>query len=347
MGLIFLYLFGALAVSFLCSVLEAVLLSTPMSFISMKESQGARSASLLKEYKTNIDKPVAAILSLNTVAHTIGAAGVGSESVKIFGEAYFGIISAVLTLLILVFSEIIPKTIGASYWRALALPSSKVIRVFIFITYPLVKLSEYITRIFTPKQQQLTVSREEVSAMVNVGAEEGVFQAKETKIIQSFIKLVNVTAGEIMTPNIVVASAKETLTLREFYADKHFTPYSRIPVYGDDKDYIVGYVLRAAVLEKLAEDKFDMTLSQILRPILSFTETESVMKIWERMLEQKEHISIITDSYGCLRGIVTMEDVIETMLGVEIVDEYDTVTDMQSFAKDIWIKMRQKRQCVV
>ena len=173
------------------------------------------------------------------------------------------------------------------------------------------------------------------------------FQAKENKIIQSFIKLVNVTAGEIMTPNIVVASAKETLTLREFYADKHFTSYSRIPVYGDDKDYIVGYVLRAAVLEKLAEDRFDMTLSQILRPILSFTETESVMKIWERMLEQKEHISVITDGYGCLRGLVTMEDVIETMLGVEIVDEYDTVTDMQSFAKDIWMKMRQKRQYMV
>lgn len=318
-----------------------------MSFISMKENQGARSASLLKKYKTNIDKPVAAILSLNTVAHTIGAAGVGSESVKIFGEEYFGIISAVLTLLILVLSEIIPKTIGASYWRALALPSSRIIRVLIILTYPLVMLSEFITRIFSPRQHQLTVSREEVSAMVNVGAEEGVFQAKETKIIQSFIKLVNVTAGEIMTPNIVVTSAEETLTLRDFYADKHFMPYSRIPVYGDDKDYIVGYVLRAAVLEKLAEDKFDMTLSQILRPILSFTETESVMKIWERMLEQKEHISIITDSYGCLRGIVTMEDVIETMLGVEIVDEYDTVTDMQSFAKDIWIKMRQKRQCVV
>lgn len=263
-----------------------------------------------------------------------------------FGEEYFGIISAVLTLLILVLSEIIPKTIGASYWRVLALSSSRIIRVLIFITYPLVMLSEFITRMFSPRQHQLTVSREEVSAMVNVGVEEGVFQAKENKIIQNLIKLVNVTAGEIMTPNIVVASAREALTLREFYADKHFTPYSRIPVYVDDKDYITGYVLRAAVLEKLAEDKFDMTLSQIVRSILSFTETESVMKIWEKMIEQKEHISVITDGYGCLRGIVTMEDVIETMLGVEIVDEYDTVTDMQTFAKDIWIKMRQKGQCV-
>lgn len=342
MGLILLYLFGALSISFLCSILEAVLLSTPMSFISMKETQGAKSASLLKEYKTNIDRPVAAILSLNTVAHTIGAAGVGSESVKIFGQEYFGIISAILTLLILVLSEIIPKTIGAAYWRTLALPSTKIIRFLIVITYPLVLLSELVTSVFTPKQQALSVSREEVSAMVSVGVEEGIFQTKENKVIQNFIKLVNVTAEEIMTPNVVVASANESMNLRDFYADKDFTAYSRIPVYRQSKDYITGYILRAAVLEKLAEDSFDTELSAIIRPILSFTEKESVSVIWEKMLEKKEHISIITDEYGCLRGIVTMEDVIETMLGVEIVDESDTATDMQTLAKEKWMKMRQR-----
>ena len=151
MTIILLYLFGALAISFLCSVLEAVLLSTPVSYISMKENQGDKTAFLMMKYKTNVDRPVAAILTLNTVAHTIGAAGVGSESVKVFGEAYFGIISAVLTLLILVFSEIIPKTIGASYWRALAMPSAKIIRVLIFITYPLVWISELLTKCFSPK----------------------------------------------------------------------------------------------------------------------------------------------------------------------------------------------------
>ncbi|NPD91753.1 CNNM domain-containing protein [Xylanibacter muris] len=347
MGLILLYLFGALALSFLCSVLEAVLLSTPMSFITMKENQGARSASLLKEYKTNIDKPVAAILSLNTIAHTIGAAGVGSESVKIFGQEYFGIISAILTLLILVLSEIIPKTVGASYWRTLALPSTRIIHLLIFITYPLVLLSELITKIFSPKQQQLSVSREEVSAMVNVGVEEGVFKAKENRVIQNFIKLVNVTAEEIMTPSVVVASASENMNLREFYSNKQFTPYSRIPVYKESKDYITGYVLRAALLEKLTEDNFNMTLSEIIRPILSFNEHEPVSDIWEKMLEKKEHISIITDEYGCLRGIVTMEDVIETMLGVEIVDEYDTTTDMQTLAKEKWMQIRQRRNFVV
>ncbi len=340
MILIFLYLFGALALSFLCSVLEAVLLSTPLSFISMKEEQGVKAAVRLKEYKNNIDRPVAAILSLNTIAHTIGAAGVGSESVKIFGQEYFGIVSAVLTLLILVFSEIIPKTIGATYWRSLAIPVTGIIRFLEIITYPLVLLSELITRLFSSKNRQQSVSREEVSAMVNVGVEEGVFKAKENKIIQSFIKLVNVTAKEIMTPNIVVESADESMTFGDF-RDKDFS-YSRIPVYRDNRDYITGYILRATVLEKLSENKLDVKLSEIVRPILSFYENEPVSGIWEKMLEQKEHISVVTDEYGCLRGIVTMEDVIETMLGVEIVDENDTDTDMQAVAREKWLRMRQR-----
>lgn len=292
MTFILLYLFGALAVSFLCSVLEAVLLSTPVSFISMKESQGDRTAALMMSYKTNVDRPVAAILTLNTVAHTIGAAGVGSESVKVFGEAYFGIISAILTLLILVFSEIIPKTIGASYWRALAMPSARIICVLIFITYPLVWISELLTKCFSPKIQPLTVSREEVAAMVNVGADEGVF-----------------------------------------YADEALAPYSRVPVYDSRREFITGYVRRAAVLEKLSQDKFDETMDEIARPVLFFPETEKVSEIWQHMLEKKEHISVITDEYGCMRGIVTMEDVIESMLGVEIVDECDTTEDLQALAR--------------
>lgn len=341
MGLILLYLFGALAVSFLCSILEAVLLSTPMSYISMKEEEGNKTASLLKKYKTDIDGPVAAILSLNTIAHTVGAAGVGAEAGKVFGEEYFGVISAILTIIILVFSEIIPKTIGASNWRALALPSTKMIKILMVITYPLVKLSEYISKIFS-RNEQATVSREEVSAMVNVGVEEGVFQVQEKKIIQNFIMLDSVTAEEIMTPNLVVESVPETMTLKAFYSNKELS-HSRIPVYKDNKDYITGYVLRATVLEKLAEDKFDVKLSEIMRPMLSFGEEESVSDIWEKMIENKEHISVITDDYGCMRGLVTMEDVIETMLGVEIVDEYDKTEDMQELARERWQKMRQQK----
>lgn len=334
MEYILLYLFGALALSFLCSVLEAVLLSTPVSFISMKESQGVKGAALMMKYKTNIDRPVAAILSLNTVAHTIGAAGVGSESVKVFGEAYFGIISAVLTLLILVLSEIIPKTIGASYWRELAMPAAPVIRVLIFVTYPLVWLSELLTRCFAPKIQPLTVSREEVVAMVEVGEEEGVFKSDESKMMRSFLKLEKTKAHEIMTPYVVVASVSADTTMRQFHERHDLANFSRIPVYNDQKEYICGYVLRAAVLEKLCSQKPDDRIAGIVRPILFFSEEDNVSDIWKALIEKKEHISVITDEYGCMRGIVTMEDVIETMLGVEIVDECDEAADMQVVARE-------------
>lgn len=333
MGLILLYFLGALSLSFLCSVLEAVLLSTPMSYISMRENQGSKTATLMKQYKNNVDRPVGAILSLNTIAHTIGSAGVGAESIKIFGEQYFGLISAILTLLILVLSEIIPKTIGASYWRSLALLSTRIIRVLILITYPLVLLSELITKVFTPRGNQASMSREEVSAMVDVGTTEGIFRESESKLIKSCIALSGVKARQIMTPSIVVESACQDLTVKDFQAKQSWS-FSRIPVYAGDKDYITGYVLKDAVLKLLSEDQFHVKLSDLKRPILTFREEESVFQIWEKMLEKREHISVIIDEYGGLRGLVTMEDIIETMTGVEIVDEDDVAVDMQALAKE-------------
>ena len=337
MGLLLLYLIGALSISFLCSILEAVLLSVPMSFVSMLETEGRKGAPLLKKYKQNIDKPIAAILSLNTISHTVGAAGVGAQSNAVFGSQFFAATSAVLTLLILVFSEIIPKTIGAAYWRSIAIPCARIIHVLVIITYPLVIMSEFITHIFSRNKQQASVSREEVSAMVNVGAEEGVFEKKENSMIQNLLKLDDISARDIMTPSSVAEIAEESMTLREFYRNEAFRQFSRIPVYNEENDdYIKGYVLRQAILEKLAEDKFDLRLSDIIRPVLTFQETDNVSKIWERLLAKKEHISIIIDEYGCFRGIVTMEDVIETMLGTEIVDEKDRVTDMQELAREKW-----------
>lgn len=336
MELMLLYLFSALGLSFLCSVLEAVLLSTPMSFVTMKEQEGGKSVKLLKDYKQNIDKPISAILSLNTIAHTIGAAGVGAEAVKIFGEAYFGIISAILTILILVLSEIIPKTIGARYWRRLAVVSVQIIRVFVIICYPLVLLSELITKIFSGKGKEVSVSREEVSAMLRMGEEEGVFEAKENKVHQNLIKLGNVKVKDVMTPRVVTAVASEEMTLRELYNEKSYYFYSRIPVYGDNKDYITGYVLRRTVLENLTEDKFDMKLKDIRREVPYFSEEDSVSTIWEKLLEHKEQIAVIVDEYGCFQGIITMEDVVETIFGLEIIDETDTVADMQQLARDRW-----------
>lgn len=295
MELIFLYLAIALGISFTCSILEAVLLSTPMSFITMKESEGAKSAKLLKEQKLNIDRPISAILSLNTIAHTIGAAGVGAEAVKVFGEAYFGIISAILTILILVVSEIIPKTIGASYWRSLALKSSELIRIFIYITYPLVWLSEFITNLIQPETQEATVSREELSAIVDAGEKEGVFESQENRVIQNLIKLEKVQVRDVMTPHSVTATANETDTLKDFYANKALRPYSRIPLFSPDEEYIDSYVLFRDALESLAEDKFDVKLQDIKRKIMTVSEYDSVSSTWEKMLEKKEHIALVVN----------------------------------------------------
>mgnify|MGYP003290872574 CR=1 FL=1 len=214
MTLIFIYLIGALGLSFLCSILEAVLLSTPISFIAMKENEGAKYAKLLREYKTNSDRPIAAILSLNTIAHTIGAAGVGAQATEIFGEEYFGIVSAILTILILVLSEIIPKNIGATQWRKLALPAAQIIRAMVILCYPLVILSEYITKLTTPKNKPKAVSREEVSAMVNVGVEEGVIKTKENRVIQSFL---NNTSNIILVVAGIMGDLDDQITFCHFY----------------------------------------------------------------------------------------------------------------------------------
>ncbi len=353
MTLIITYMLLSLVISALCSVLEATILSTPLSFVQTLETNATSGWQRLKEYKQNIDRPISAILIVNTIANTIGASLVGSQAAlyaqtqltDTFATTFVGIISGVFTFLILVFSEIVPKTIGSTYWRILAIPAVNVIHLLIIITYPLVLLLEVLTRsVSKGKEQQVAVSREEVAAMVSVGAEEGVLEKKENKMIQNLLKLDSITAHEIMTPSVVVTMADEDMTLREFYQDDEFKKYSRIPVYkGDESDYITGYVLRQTILESLAEDKFDIKLGDLARPILSFSEDEDVAVIWEKLLEKKEHISIIIDEYGCLRGIVTMEDVIETMLGFEIVDEKDEVVDMQELAKAQWSQMKKQQ----
>lgn len=307
----------------------------------------------MKEYKLNIDRPISAILIVNTIANTVGASLVGSQAANYASTSFetshevsmfIGAISGIFTFLILICSEIVPKTIGSTYWRKLAIPASTIIHLLIVITYLLVIILERITHAVGANSSQESVTRDEVAAMVTVGAEEGVLEKKENKMIQNLLKLDSITAHEIMTPSVVVTMAPEEMTLREFYNDDEFKNRSRIPVYKDDEsDYITGYVLRQTILERLAEDKFDIKLSELARPILSFSEDEEVATIWEKLLEKKEHISIIIDEYGCLRGIVTMEDVIETMLGFEIVDEKDEVVDMQELAKAQW-KQMQKEQ---
>jgi CBS domain containing-hemolysin-like protein len=352
-SLLITYMLLSLIISAICSVLEATILSVPMSYVTTLETQGAKGWQRLKQYKTNIDRPISAILIVNTIANTVGASLVGSQAAG-YAASHFsasnemslfvGIVSGVFTFLILVFSEIVPKTIGSTYWRKLAIPASQLIHLMVVITYVLVVLLEKITHVVGSSSNQESVTRDEVAAMVTVGTEEGVLEKKENRMIQNLLKLDSVAAHEIMTPSVVVSMAEEEMTLRDFYHDEEFKNFSRIPVYkGEESDYITGYVLRQEILERLAEDKFDTKLGELARPILSFSEDEDVSTIWEKLLEKKEHISIIIDEYGCLRGIVTLEDVIETMLGFEIVDEKDEVVDMQELAKAQW-KQMQKEQ---
>lgn len=328
-------MFVSIAVSALCSVLEATLLSTPLSYITGLEDQGVKGAKRLKKLKQNTERPIAAILCINTIANTVGASLVGSLVMKVYGNTLVGVFSAIFTLVILVFSEIFPKTIGSTYWRRLAIPASGIINVMIFIVFPIVWVMEKLTKFISDNSDQVSVSREDISAMVSVATEEEVIEKDEKKMIQNLLKLDEITAHEIMTPSVVVEMASGNMTAKELY-DKDLV-HSRIPVCDEENDdYIIGYVLRQTILEKMAEDKFDAKLKEIARPILSFQENESVGTIWEKLLEKKEHISIIIDEYGTFRGIVTLEDVIETMLGKEIVDETDEVVDMQELAKEQW-----------
>jgi len=342
MTLLFFYLFLALVVSFLCSVMESVLLSTPLSYLYAKEESNAKSAKVFIRLKENIDRPLAAILSLNTVAHTIGAAGVGAQATKVFGEVYFGVISVILTLLILIFSEIIPKTIGAQHWRGMAMTSGRIIRAMIILTYPLVIMTGYISKLVSRTREETSISREEISAMAAIGTEEGIIEKKENRIIQNIFRLKHIKAEDIMTPRVVVTVADESMSLQDFLKNKEFLHFSRIPVYANNREDITGYIFRYRVFEKLAEKESQLTLKDIIRDIVVVREAQSLLSLWDMLLKKREHIALVVDEYGGMAGIVTMEDIVESILGLEIVDESDTITDMQQYAREKWNERKAK-----
>ncbi|UCH10234.1 MAG: DUF21 domain-containing protein [Fidelibacterota bacterium] len=342
MLLLFLYLALALIISFLCSIMEAVLLSASLSFLKAKETKGSRSATLMIRLKENIDRPLSAILSLNTIAHTIGAAGVGAQVSKLFGDIYFGIASAILTVLILFLSEIIPKTIGARFWKELSGTATYAIRIAIFITYPLMLLSSYTTRLISKRDTELVTSREEYSALAEIGVSEGIFTEKENSIIQNLIRLRDIKASDVLTPRVVVSAADEDMKLEDFPKVEHLQQFSRIPIFSQKRDNITGYIFRGSVFEKLAENCADCRLRDIKREIVVVYESYPIIRLWETLLRKKEHIAIIVDEYGGMAGIVTMEDIIETLLGFEIIDETDTVSDMQQLAREKWHKKQKE-----
>ena len=344
MALLIIYLLGALLISFLCSILEATLMSTPISYITMREDEGYKPAKLMKQYKLDSSRPIAAILALNTIANTIGAAGVGKQATLVFGSQWFGLVSALMTLLILIFSEIIPKTIGTSHWKSLMGFAAKAIRLLIIVLFPIVWCVEKLQKWITPKASETAISREEVGAMADVAEESGELDEDENEIIQNLINIDEVTACDAMTPRVVAAIAPESMTIKAFYKDRRFYHHSRIPVYADNDEYITGYIMRVDALQLMAEDRFDARLRDIRREVESFPEETPIVDVWNGMLEKKEQIAIIINEYGSFQGILTMEDVIETILGDEIVDERDAVVDMQQLAREKWKKQAAKVQ---
>ncbi len=342
MGLLLTYLFLALSVSFLCSIMEAVLLTTPNSYIIVKKQEGAKWALMFEKFKEEVDRPLSAILSMNTCAHTIGAAGVGAQATKVFGEEYFGLVSAILTILILVVTEIVPKTIGAMYWKSLSSVATKAISTTIFISYPLVLVSSMITKLISKNKVESSTSREEISALAKIGSKEGILLEKEEIILQNILKLKNVKAKDVMTPRVVLVMANQNMSLNEFLDNKDYLKFTRIPIYNQNDENITGYVIRGWVFENIAENKKELTLEQVKRDIIVAPSSIKLYNLWEKMLTEKEHIALMVDEYGGVDGVVTMEDIIETILGLEIVDEKDDIVDMQKYAKERWEERQHK-----
>ncbi len=340
MELLILFFLLAVGISFLCSILEAVLLSTTPAFIQMQLSQNRPGAGLLKKNKEQIDRSISAILTINTFAHTIGASGVGAEAMVIFGEEYMLVISAVLTLAILYLSEIVPKVIGATHWQKLAIPAAYLIRLLVIITYPLLLVSSLITRIFRKETMQKT-SREEIRAISELGSEEGILDEQESDIIENLLDLKSARVKDILTPRSVLFALDQSMRVDQFFAIEDYDNFSRIPIFDGDIDHITGVVLLRHILIEKQNGHGHKRLAKIALPIFTIHENIPVSKALELFIKRREHIFIVKDRYDQTQGIVTLEDAIETLLGVEIMDEFDDVEDMQELAK---LQMRQKNR---
>ncbi len=346
MTLLFIYGSVSIFFSFLCSILEAVLLSVTPTFINIKKQEGKSYAAILEQLKKDVDKPLIAILTVNTIAHTVGAILVGVQSEKAFGTGnnMVGIVSAVMTFLILVLSEIIPKTIGATYWKQLANFTAKALLVLIF---PLkwtgiLWLLQITTKLIGKDSHISILSREDFSAMTDLATEEGVFDKDESKVIKNLLNFKSVLARDIMTPRVVVNSANESMTVEDYFSKNKTSPFSRVPIYNNNPDNITGYIIKEDILKEIAEDNHSIKLAELKRKILIVNSTIAIPLLFQKFIEEKEHIAIIVDEFGSFNGIVTMEDVIETLLGLEIMDEQDKHDDMQQLARDKW-KERAKK----
>ena len=355
MSLLIFYAFISIFFSFLCSILEAVLLSVTPTFINIKKKERKPYASTLENFKKDIDKPLIAILTLNTIAHTVGAILVGVQAKVAYAELYgntpravfgititedvmVGIVSSIMTILILVASEIIPKTIGATYWKQLSNFTATALNILIF---PLkwtgiLWLLQLTTKLIGGKGHGSVLSREGFLAMAEIAHEEGVFHESESKVIKNLLTFKNIVAKDIMTPRTVIKTENEEVTISEFFNKNHNIRFSRIPLYTENPDNITGLVLKDDVFKEMAFDNGHKKLNDIKRPIIIVKRNIPIPDLFEKLIESKNHMALVVDDYGSVSGLVTQEDVIETLLGLEIMDESDNVEDLQLLARKSW-----------
>lgn len=335
--LLIIYVLLALVFSFLCSVAESVLLSITPSYIEGQKERRPKHAALLKRLRQdNVDRSLAAILTLNTIAHTVGAIGAGAKATVVFGSAWFGLFSAVITLLILFLSEIVPKTLGAIYWSKLVGPISYFINILIVVLYPIVWISERLTKLISHGKDIHIFSREEFIAMAQVGVEMGHIRDKESRIIRNIFQFESLRVGDIMTPRAVVFALPENMKINDSLQQVTQNPFSRLPIYTTNIDDITGFVLKEDVLINAAQKRGDEKLKPLKREIPVVPESVSLTGLLERFLKDRQHIAIVVNEYGGTAGLVTLEDLIETLMGMEIVDETDNVEDMRALARKQW-----------
>ena len=342
MLLLITYVLVALVFSFFCSIAEAVLLSITPAYIAILEKEQKPSGVILKALKADINKPLAAILTLNTIAHTVGAAGTGAQAAVVFGSAYVGVASVFLTLFILIFSEIIPKTIGASYWRSLAPATAFGLKFLTWLLHPFVWLSEKVTAGLVHDNSLVGFNRDEFAVMAELSEQEGLIQEEESRILKNLLLLRKTAVKTAMTPRTVVFSLSENVLVEEFFHKYDHEPFSRILTYSDDKDNINGFVIRNDLLLAQARGNSKVELKNYRRDIGALLDTTSLLHTFNEILRQQAQIMLVVDEYGTVGGVITMEDLFETLLGLEITDESDRTKNMQQLAKKVWQKKLKK-----
>ncbi|WP_019672611.1 CNNM domain-containing protein [Psychrobacter lutiphocae] len=330
----------SVAVSFVCSVSEAALLTMTPSYVASISEENPKKSAMLKSVKIdNIDQSIAAILTLNTVAHTVGSIGAGAQATIVFGSQWFGVFSAVMTLIILIGSEIIPKTLGTVYWRQLSGPIAYFVKAIIFLLYPLIWVSEKITKLLTRGKKAHTFSRNEFAALASVGEQSGQIDPLESRIIRNLLAFGAIKVEDIMTPRSVIHAFDQSITVAELLANRPKLMFSRLPIYDEDLDKVTGFVLKSDILLAKANNHMDKPLESYKREITFVFSKMKLFDLLDLMLNSRIHIAITVGEYGEVKGLVTLEDVLETLLGLEIVDEVDRVEDMQALAR----QMMQRR----